>query len=192
MKKAVVCFFIAMLTFCAQAQTTWKTDPMHSRAGFTIVHFGITDVTGHFDKFEATSTASKPDLSDGKFEFSADVNSINTNVKMRDDHLKSADFFDAGKYSEITFKSTSLKKVSANKYKMTGDLTIHGITKKVTLDLNYKGTAKNPMANNEELAGIQVSGTIKRSDFNLGSKFPAPMLSDEVVIKVDGEYKKEK
>lgn len=88
MKKAVLYFFIATLSFCAQAQTTWKSDPMHSRTGFTIVHFGITDVTGHFDKFEVTVTASKPDFSDGKFEFSTDVNSINTNVKMRDDHLK--------------------------------------------------------------------------------------------------------
>ncbi|MNK06554.1 hypothetical protein D3C87_244530 [compost metagenome] len=192
MKKTVLYLFIATLSFCAQAQTTWKTDPMHSRAGFTIDHLGITDVTGFFEKFDVTVTTSKSDMSDGKFEFSADVNSINTSVKMRDDHLKSPDFFDAEKNPKITFSSTSLKKVSTNKYKVTGNLTLHGVTKSVTLDLYYRGTAKNPAANNDEVAGIQVTGVIKRSDFNLGTKFPAPMLSDEVVIKVDGEYAKAK
>lgn len=69
---------------------------------------------------------------------------------------------------------------------------MHGVTKSVTLDLNYRGTTKNPMADNDEVAGIQVSGTLKRSDFNLGSKYPSPMLSDKVIIKVDGEFTKVK
>jgi polyisoprenoid-binding protein YceI len=87
----------------------------------------------------------------------------------------------------MTFKSTSLKKAGKNKYKLSGDLTLHGITKPVTMDLEYKGTVENPMSK-KQTAGFQVTGVIKRSDFNLGNGFPAPMISNEVHIKADGEF----
>ena len=90
----------------------------------------------------------------------------------------------------MTFKSTAIKKSSKNKYKLTGDLTLNGITKAVTVDMNYRGTTANPNANGAPVAGFQITGTIKRSDFNLGSGFPAPMISDEVIIKADGEFGK--
>ena len=85
------------------------------------------------------------------------------------------------------FKSTSLESAGENKYKLTGDLTLHGITKRVTIDLEYRGTVENPMSK-KQTAGFQLTGIIKRSDFNLGNGFPPPMISDEVHIKADGEF----
>jgi len=131
--------------------------------------------------------SAKPDFSDAAFTLSAKTASIDTRVEMRDNHLKSADFFDAAKYPEITFKSTGIKNVGKNKYKLSGDLTLKGITKPVVLDLLYRGIIENPMSK-KPTAGFQLSGTIKRSDFALGNGFPAPMISDEVIIKADGEF----
>jgi polyisoprenoid-binding protein YceI len=85
------------------------------------------------------------------------------------------------------FKSTSIKKAGKNKFKLTGDLTIHGVTEPVTMDLEYRGTVENPMSK-KLTAGFQVTGVIKRSDFNLGNGFPPPVISDEVRIKADGEF----
>ena len=108
-------------------------------------------------------------------------------MEARDNHLKSADFFDAAKHPELTFKSTTLQKKGKDKYALSGNLTLNGITKAVTMDLLYKGAIENPMSK-KQTAGFQVTGTIKRSDFNLGAGFPAPMISDEVRIKADGEF----
>ncbi len=176
-----------MLSAFSYATYTWTNDDAHSQAQFTVTHLGIADVTGTFNDFDATITSSKPDFSDAVFEFTAKVNSIDTRVEARDNHLKSADFFDVAKYPTINFKSTSLKKSGKDKYKVTGDLTIHGVTKQVTLDLLYRGSTVNAM-NQKQTAGFQVTGTIKRSDFNLGNGFPPPMISDKVSIKADGEF----
>ena len=119
----------------------------------------------------------------------ADVASIDTRVEARDKHLKSADFFDAAKYPEMTFRSTSLKNVGKDKYSLTGNLTMHGVTKEVTMDLLYRGTIDNP-GSKAKTAGFQLTGTINRSDFNIGAGFPPPMISNEVRIKADGEFLK--
>jgi len=190
MKKLTLALFITAISFCAQAQTTWKADPQHSRVAFTINHLGITDVTGYFGKFDITATTPKADLTDAKFSFSADVATINTTVEMRDKHLKSPDFFDVAHHDKITFTSTSISKKSDKQYTLTGKLTMHGVTQTATFDMVYKGVAKNPAANNAEVMGVQFTGVVKRSDYALGPKFPAPMLSDEVTIKVDVEFKK--
>jgi polyisoprenoid-binding protein YceI len=166
---------------------TWKNDAAHSQLGFTVTHLGVSDISGTFNDFEVMVKASKPDFSDASFELSAKAASIDTRVGMRDDHLKSADFFDAEKYPALTFKSTSLKKTANNKYKLAGNLTIHGVTRPVILDLAYNGTIEHPM-NKKPTAGFTLSGTIKRSDFDLGAKFPAPMISDEVEIHASGEF----
>jgi polyisoprenoid-binding protein YceI len=183
----IAAFF--MLSAFSYATYTWMNDDAHSQVQFTVTHLGIADVTGTFNDFDAKITNSKADFSDATFEFTAKVGSIDTRVEMRDNHLKSADFFDMAKYPTIDFKSTAVKKAGKNKYKVTGDLTIHGITKKLTLDLTYRGSAINAM-NKKETTGFQVTGTIKRSDFELGNGFPAPMISNEVKIKVDGEFTK--
>jgi polyisoprenoid-binding protein YceI len=148
---------------------------------------GISDVDGLFNKFTASATATKADFSDAVFELSVDVPSINTQVEMRDNHLRSADFFEVETYPSMTFKSTSITKVSRNKYKLTGNLTLRGITKPVTMDLWYRGTNVDDKTK-KSTSGFQLTGIIKRSDFNVGTKFPAPVLSDEVKIKADGEF----
>lgn len=188
MKKTalIIIAFIALTGF-TKFVSTWENDDPHSQLGFTVTHLGISDVSGTFNDFDVKITSSKPDFSDAKFELTAKAASIDTRVEARNNHLKSADFFDVEKYPELTFKSTSLKKDGTNKYKLTGDLTLHGITKSVTMDLKYRGTVVNQMTK-ANTAGFQLEGVIKRSDFNLGAGFPAPMISDEVRIKADGEF----
>ena len=125
-------FFTAALFVQASlfAQTTtWKNDKMHSKLKFTATHLLVSDVDGLFKNFDVTISTTKPDFSDAVFELSADVSSINTEVDMRDNDLKSANFFDAATYPKITFKSTSIKPDGQNKYKLTGNLTMHGVTK---------------------------------------------------------------
>lgn len=188
MKKISVLFSFLVLSLTIFAQTTWKSDPYHSKLGFTVTHLGIADVPGHFDKFDVTIKSEKADFSDAQVEMTAQVSSINTRIEPRDNHLKSADFFDAEKYPVMTFKSTSIKKLSKNRYQLTGNLTLHGVTKPVTVIMVHRGTTANPNANGAPVAGIQITGVIKRSDFAVGNGFPPPMISDDVRIKADGEF----
>lgn len=178
--------FISLTAF-TKFNNSWNNDPAHSQLGFTVTHLGVSDVSGFFNDFQVTINASKADFSDAVFEMTAKTASIDTRVEARNNHLKSADFFDVEKYPEMTFKSSSFKKSGSNKYKITGNLTLHGITKPVTLDAVYRGSVENPMSK-KQTAGFQISGTIKRSDFQVGDKFPAQMVSDEVKIKADGEF----
>lgn len=178
--------FVALSAFTI-FRGSWKNDKAHSQLAFTVTHLGISDVSGTFNDFDVTVESSKPDFSDAVFTLSAKTASIDTRVEMRNNHLKSADFFDVEKFPTLDFKSTALKPAGKNKFKLTGDLTLHGVTKSVTLDLEYRGTIENPMSK-KPTAGFQLTGIIKRSDFDFGTKFPAPMLSDEVRIKADGEF----
>jgi polyisoprenoid-binding protein YceI len=188
MKKVffIITAFIALTAFTT-INNPWTNDDPHSQLGFTVTHLGIADVSGTFNDFDVTIKSSKPDFSDAFFELTARTASIDTRVEARNNHLKSADFFDVAKYPTLDFKSTSIKKAGKNKYKLTGNLSLHGITKQVTMDLLYRGTTVNAMSK-KQTAGFQITGTIKRSDFNIGPGFPAPMISDEVHIKADGEF----
>ena len=187
MKKLLSLLIVAFFSTAIFAQTKWNADLNHSKLTFSVTHMGISDVDGLFNKFEASAIANKADFSDAVFELSVEVPSINTQVEMRDNHLRSADFFEVEKYPSMTFKSTSITKVSKDKYKLNGNLTLRGITKPVTMDLWYRGTNVDAKTN-KSTAGFQLTGIIKRSDFNVGPKFPAPMLSNEVKIKADGEF----
>lgn len=188
MKKfSLVAAFVAF-SFASFADN-WKADIFHSKLGFAVTHMGIADVPGHFGDFEVKINAQKPDFSDASLVMTAKISSIDTRVEPRDNHLKSADFFDAEQHPEMNFKSTSIKKTGKNEYELAGNLTMRGITKPVKVRMVYRGTAEN--AKGEPVAGIQITGKIKRSDFSIGEKFPAPMISDEVLIKADGEFIKE-
>lgn len=166
MKKIIVSLLLVAIAIKGSAQTTsWSVDKAHAKIGFSITHFGISEIEGRFTKFDGTVMADKPDFSDAKIQFSIDVTSIDTEQSQRDTHLKSADFFDAGKYPSIMFKSKSLKLVSKNKYALTGDLTMHGVTKEVNLDLLYKGTIVDP--DKKTRAGFKISGVIDRTLFGL-------------------------
>jgi polyisoprenoid-binding protein YceI len=189
MKKYILLTAFLVATATGFAQTTWKADPFHSRLGFTVTHLGINDVPGHFGAYDVTITSAKPDFSDAVVELTAQTASVDTRVEPRDKHLKSADFFNVEKYPTMSFKSTSIKKDGKNKYKLTGPLTMHGVTKTVTVSMQYRGTANNPAAKTDA-AGIQITGIINRADFGIGSGFPAPMISNEVRIIADGEFNK--
>lgn len=188
MKRAalILTAFITLTAFTT-VLSNWENDDPHSQLGFTVTHLDISDVSGTFNDVDVTVQSSKPDFSDASFELTAQTASIDTRVEARDKHLKSADFFDAAKYPTLNFKSTSIKPAGKNKYKLTGNLSLHGVTKPVTMDLLYTGTVENPMSK-KQTAGFQVTGTIKRSDFNVGPGFPAPIISNEVRIKADGEF----
>ncbi len=188
MKQIFSFLIIALLSTTAFAQDTWKADKAHSQVSFGITHMGISEVEGLFREFDATIEAAEEDFSDAKYTVEIKVPSVDTGVEMRDNHLRNADFFDAEKYPEMTFVSTSSEKVGEGKYKVTGDLTFHGITKPVTLDVWHRGTVENQQGN--KISGFAISGTIKRSDFDLGPGFPEAVLSDEVLIDVDAEFKR--
>ena len=170
-----------LITLAASAQTTWTNDPQHSCLGFVVKHLLISEVDGRFADFNATVTTSKADYSDAKITLTAKVSSIDTDVDARDHHLKSADFFDAEKYPTLTFRSTKLVKVNAHKGYIYGDLTFHGITKPIKLTAIFFGKIISPM-NKKTTAGFQVTGLLKRSDYNLGPKFPEAIISNDVKI----------
>src|SRR5687767_14525984 len=135
MKKiSIIISAFLVLTAFTTTNGIWKNDDPHSQLGFTVSHLGISDISGTFNDFDAIVTSSRPDFSDAVVELTANVASIDTRVEARDNHLKSPDFFHAAKYPTLKFKSTSLRKSGKDKYKLTGDLTLHGITKPVTMD----------------------------------------------------------
>ena len=188
MKKTLLVAATALLMQTASfAQTTWKNDKAHSHVTFTITHLAVSDVDGTFKDFDATIVAAKPDFSDAKVSFTANTASVSTDNDMRDNHIKSADFFDVAKFPTLTFVSTSIEPAGTGKYKLKGNLTLHGVTKPVVFGMVYRGTITNPMSKAPD-AGFKVSGTIKRSDFGFGSKYGSPMLSDEVVLNASGEF----
>jgi polyisoprenoid-binding protein YceI len=188
MKKIITLLSVAALSTAAFAQSTWNVDKAHARVTFTITHMAVSDVEGSFKDFDATIVASKPDFSDAKFDMVIKTNSVNTDNDQRDNHLRTAEFFDAANKPTLTFVSTKVTPTSANHYKLTGNLTLGGVTKPATFELWYRGTLTNPGKPDD--AGFQVTGSVKRSDFNFGSKYGQPMLGDEVTIKANGEFVK--
>ena len=183
----VITVVFSLSAFTTSNPSVWTNDAPHSQLFFTVTHLGINDVSGTFDNFTVNVESSKPDFSDAVFTLTAKTNSINTRVEARNNHLKSADFFDIEKYPELTFTSTGIKPAGENEYKLTGDLIIHGVTKTVTVDLLYKGQTTNPMSS-KLTTSFQITGTIKRSDFEVGGKFPEAIISDEVRIIANGEF----
>ncbi len=189
MKKIILSTAALLLATAATFAQDWSIDKAHSQVMFGITHLGVNTITGNFSGLTATLTSSKDDFSDAAITFTADVSTINTGNEQRNTHLKSADFFDATQYGTLTFKSTSFKKTGDKSYTVTGDLTLHGVTKPVTLTAVLNGTTINPQSK-KTIAGFKVTGTIKRSDFGIGGNFPAAMLSDEVVLNANTEFAK--
>jgi polyisoprenoid-binding protein YceI len=179
---------VAILFAFKPAETTWTVDKAHAKLGFSVSHLMVSDVDGSFKNFEAKITSSHEDLSDAVVEVTGQVNSINTDNEQRDAHLKGPDFFDAAKFATFTFKSKSVKKVAENKYKIAGDLTLHGVTKPLELDATCK-FGMNPMSK-KNIVGVKVSGTIKRTDFGIAATTPSSMVGDEVTILGNGEFTK--
>lgn len=171
---------------------TWKIDQTHSEVNFKVKHLVVSTVTGHFSKFDATIETSKEDFSDAKITFEADVNSINTKNEQRDAHLKSADFFDAQNHPKMNFVSKSIKKLSDNEMQVVGELTIRGITREITLNVNYNGTVAG--FGGKEVAGFEVRGKLNRFDFGLRwnalTEAGGVVVSNEVKIEILAEFNK--
>ncbi|BAD41933.1 YceI family protein [Symbiobacterium thermophilum] len=146
------------------AKSVWVVDNSHSLVEFAVRHMMIATVKGRFTQVEGRIEVDPADITGAYFEGSVPVASINTADSARDDHLRSADFFDAQNYPTLTFKSTKVER-AGDGYKLTGDLTIRGVTKPVTFDLEFAGVGKDPWGN--EKIGFSATGKINRKDFGL-------------------------
>lgn len=164
MKKILVAA-AAFVTLQLQAQTKWNVDASHSNVKFEVTHLVVSEMDGSFKVYNGTINSPSADFQGAQIEFAIDVNSINTDNERRDGHLKGDDFFNAEKYPKMTFKSVSFKKVSGSKYELVGDLTIRDVTKRVTFDVTYGGTTKDPWGNTK--AGFKASTTIDRLAYGL-------------------------
>jgi polyisoprenoid-binding protein YceI len=146
--------------------STWKIDPAHSSAGFSVSHLVISDVDGTFGKTEGTVVLDEKNVTKSSVEATIDATTIDTREPKRDAHLKSADFFDVEKFPTITFKSTKFQKAGKDKFKVTGDLTLHGVTKPVVLDVSAPSkTITDPWGNVKR--GAKATTVINRRDFGL-------------------------
>ena len=181
------CSAIALLAISSVAQVqTWKIDPNHTAAQFSVRHMGISTVRGAFNKTSGTVEYDPANPSKSSVEATIEVASVDTRVEMRDNDLRSPNWFDAAKFPTITFKSKSVQSAGEGKLKIVGDLTIHGVTKEVTLDVDGPSA---PMTDQRGNARVGASATTKinRKDFGVGTN---PMVGEEITITIDTELVK--
>lgn len=171
------------------ATIKWTIDPTHSEVGFKVKHMMFTNVSGQFDTYDATITTEDFDFTTSKIEFSANIDSINTGNSDRDNHLKSADFFDAEKNPKLTFVSSSLVK-KGDDHELKGELTINGITKTVKLETEVSGLLKDPWGNTK--VGLNATGKINRTDFGLtwnsALETGGVLVSEEVKLNIELQF----
>jgi len=176
------------------ANVKWVADPAHSEIQFKVKHLMITTVTGYFEKFTIEAETTDDQFTDAtKVSFTADINTINTNNDQRDTHLKSADFFDAANHNELRFEGTRYENVGGSDYKLHGDLTIRGITKPVTLNVEFGGIVVDPYGQTK--AGFTVTGKISRKEFGLTwnavTEAGSVVVSDEIRILAEVQLVKQ-
>ncbi|MGD0427769.1 MAG: YceI family protein [Candidatus Acidiferrales bacterium] len=196
MKKSLLAFgFTVILSAtAASAQTsTWQLDPAHSNAQFSVRHLGISNVQGEFTKVSGTVQLDDQDISKSTVAASIDVASLDTRVQRRDDDLKSDHFFDVAKYPTITFQSTKIVSTGDGTAKMTGNLTIHGVSKEVTFDVT--GPTKPIQVMNGTRRGASATTKINRQDFGIvymSNTLPSgdEMIGNTVTITLDIEMVK--
>ncbi len=191
MKNLFTTALASLMITAGLAQTNWKLDNSHSKLGFSVTHAMVSEVEGKFKVYEGTvSSKSEMDFSNANISFSADAASINTEDDKRDGHLKSPDFFDVEKFPKITFKSVSMTPNGQGKtsYILEGDLTMHGVTKRVKLlAIGAAKLAKDPYGNMKY--GFKVTGMISRKDFglvwNAALETGGVIVSDEVNLNIN-------
>jgi polyisoprenoid-binding protein YceI len=194
MKRLIAAAALALAALPALADTTsWKIDSAHAHSAFTVRHLVITNVRGEFGKTEGMVMLDESDVTKSKVEATIDVASVSTREAKRDEHLRSADFFDVAKFPKMTFKSTKVEKAGDGKLKVTGDLTLKGVTKSVVLDVTGPTKEiKDPWGNVKR--GIAATGRINRQDFGVSwSKLieAGPVVGDEVSIEIEAELTKD-
>lgn len=174
------------------ATNKWVVDPVHSEVQFKVKHLMITNVSGSFGEFNASAITEEDDFSTAQLEFSAKINSISTNNEQRDKHLKSADFFDAENYPELTFKSERIEKIEDDNFTVFGIFTIKGISKEVKLNMEFGGISKDPYGTIK--AGLSITGRLNRTDFgltwNAALETGGVMVSEEVRLNADFQFVK--
>jgi polyisoprenoid-binding protein YceI len=178
---------ISALSFKPAPPASWKIDKNHAKLTFIITHMMVSDVEGTFRIFDANISAPGADFTNASVDFTASTSSLSTDNEMRDQHIKSDAFLDVAKYPIITFKSTTFKKVKPNVYKVTGNLTIHGITKTVILNAT---TRTGEDMNHKVVVGFKIDGVINRSDYGIGTGFGAKAVGDEVTLHANTEFAK--
>lgn len=156
---------LSLLSITGSAQTKWGLDRSHSYVNFSVAHMVIAEVTGTFADFDVAVESGKDDFTDAKINVAIKAKSITTGSDGRDKHLRSADFFNADKDSVVSFKSTKIEKSADGKYKITGDLTMRGVTKSVVLEAVYKGKAKNPWG--KTIAAFKGTTSVNRLEYGL-------------------------
>ncbi|WGQ07599.1 YceI family protein [Pedobacter gandavensis] len=174
------------------ATTQWSLDPTHSELQFKVKHLMITTVTGSFNSLTASLTSDADDFENAKVTFEAELNSIDTGNTDRDNHLKSADFFDAEQFPKMTFTSSSFEKDGSD-YVLKGDLTVKGVTKPIKLNVEFGGIATDPWGNTK--AGFTINGKINRTDFgltwNAALETGGVMVSEDVRILGELQFVKQ-
>ena len=171
--------------------TKWIIDPTHSEVAFKVKHLVISTVTGYFRKFEGASESASEDFNGASVTFSLDVNTIDTNQSDRDQHLKSADFFDTASFPSIAFAGKLVNQ--GGEYQLQGDLTLKGITQQVTLDVTYGGTVADPYGQTK--AGFEIEGKLNRKDFGLTwsaiTEAGSVVVSDQVRLQLSVQLVKQ-
>jgi polyisoprenoid-binding protein YceI len=191
LKKTAAVLAVLLPALALAAPTTWKPDAVHSSVGFAVKHLVFSTVKGGFGKYDATITL-EDDVAKSSVEATIDAASIETREPNRDNHLRSPDFFDVAKYPTITFKSTKVEKAGADALKVTGDLTIHGVTKPVVLAATLTPEYKGPKG--EGRRSFSATTKINRKDFGLlwnKALEVGPIVGDEVTIELELETVKE-
>ncbi len=170
----------------AAATSEWQIDPAHSSAQFAVKHLSISTVRGAFTSVKGTVQFDNTDITKSSVDVTIDVNSVDTRVEARDKDLRSDHFFDVEHYPTMTFKSTKIEQVAPGKLKVVGNLTIHGITKEATLDVDGPTSPiKDPWGN--QRVGLNASTKILRKDFGVGTSYGPAMIGDEISITIDAE-----
>ncbi len=176
-----------MNTLIEKDLQTYVIDPSHSRLGFTVRHLGFSKVRGSFEQFEGVIRMAPDDLSTLEAEATAQTASVTTNDSKRDDHLRSADFFQADQYPTITFKSTEVRDISGNSFTLVGEFTLRGVTKTIELKGEYLGSGRDPWGN--EKVGFEARTKINRKDYGLNWNAALEtggfLVSDEVEISIE-------
>ena len=191
----IIALIITLALPVMAAAAIWNIDPDHSNVGFKVRHLMVSNVKGSFEKFTGTIDINDKDITKSKVEVTIDTASINTNVQKRDEHLRSADFFDVAKYPTMTFVSKKVAKAGKDSLKVTGDLTLHGVTREVVLDVEPLAMeSKDPWGNLRR--GTTATTKINRKDFGLvwnkALETGGVAVGEEVLITLEIEMIKAK
>ncbi len=189
MKKTLILLAMTFIGIGSFAQTQWKVDPYHTSLNFNISHSNISLVNGKFLDYTGILITEGEALSNASFDFTVKVNSINTNVEDRDNHLRSADFFEVDKYPLMTFKSTRITPTDKpDQYLLYGKLTIKDVTKDVVFNLHYGGKVKSEQG---ERMGMKATATINRFDYNIDYDPTSSTIGKDVNIVLHGQFVKQ-